>query len=705
MKHVTSPLSAALFIYYLGKANLQPQMRAWWRSVVIRRWPQAERRTPAAAQPRTTASSPATASSAASVAQRGQAAHHQPTPTFSQQPHWQPAPAPNSVPVSWSSLPRSPPVNRHNPPARPLAMPPRSAAASGLHRHLPLAVALPVASYTPTLLLPARHLSKTAVSKVAVDASTSTPLPRPNQPLLMPPDFLVECGALPRSSSASDEYEYRADKMPPPGVPHARKSATPHPSTHFKSIQSRPVTRRQPLSSDARQETLNDTPILQPPDFLVERTVVSGSSSVKPRPADDYEALPGRPAIPPATNMSSPSTPSARTSPVSSTAANSRRHMSAHAAAQDKTQPILLPPDFLVERPSEYGLQKPTAACNEFDRPLPSPAQMTTQPLGGAPQSGTLRRPHAPAVGFRRFASTTAATAPPAASAVYHGTAAAGPDAAFSAASEPPAFSLSPLHSLERLQDYYDPYSAQVVLHHLSDLWLPTEFERLILELHQASGMPWWGTILATTLLLRTVALPFNILYLRNHLRVKKLRDQCAALNDAMDTAPDLYSKQQLAERVKTLFRSQRCHPVFSSDLVVPFAFPIVFLSYFLAVHNLCIGDATLATGGTLWFPDLMSPDPTNLLPIVSGLTWLNVVEYTSSQFYLSHGRLKMLTRLGCVAIIPLTMNLPAGVFCFWITSNLWEIVRILVMQKDGVRRFFNIPLTSELPAVQPVHW
>ena len=36
VKHTTSPLSVALFAYFMGKANTGPQLRAWCRSTVVR---------------------------------------------------------------------------------------------------------------------------------------------------------------------------------------------------------------------------------------------------------------------------------------------------------------------------------------------------------------------------------------------------------------------------------------------------------------------------------------------------------------------------------------------------------------------------------------------------------------------------------------------------------------------------------------------
>jgi hypothetical protein len=55
--------------------------------------------------------------------------------------------------------------------------------------------------------------------------------------------------------------------------------------------------------------------------------------------------------------------------------------------------------------------------------------------------------------------------------------------------------------------------------------------------------------------------------------------------------------------------------------------------------------------------------------------------------------------------MIPLTSSIPSGVFCFWITSNVMEIVRLRIFATDGFRDFFGIPRLSELPPVQLVRW
>ena len=69
-----------------------------------------------------------------------------------------------------------------------------------------------------------------------------------------------------------------------------------------------------------------------------------------------------------------------------------------------------------------------------------------------------------------------------------------------------------------------------------------------------------------------------------------------------------------------------RCHP-YVNMVFFPFVLPPTVLTLFLGVHNMCLSEETMGTEGWLWFPDLLSTDSTYLLPVLSSLSWLWLVE------------------------------------------------------------------------------
>ena len=227
---------------------------------------------------------------------------------------------------------------------------------------------------------------------------------------------------------------------------------------------------------------------------------------------------------------------------------------------------------------------------------------------------------------------------------------------------------------------------------------LPVEqAEHGLRALHEWSGMPWWATLAAGTVALRLVTTPFNVALLRNSLRLKLVKKEAEGVAARLDTEP-----LAAAEELRGLFKRAKCHPL--GNLSVPLLFPPLVLTVFGAVHRLCEHEPTMASGGLLWFPDLMATDPTFVLPALSGLTWLWNVEIAAGAMYASSFKLRAATRAAAVAMIPVASTLPAGIFVFWLTSNAWEITRIMTLRRDDVRTALRIPLTSELPVVPRDH-
>ena len=76
----------------------------------------------------------------------------------------------------------------------------------------------------------------------------------------------------------------------------------------------------------------------------------------------------------------------------------------------------------------------------------------------------------------------------------------------------------------------------------------------------------------------------------------------------------------------------------------------------------------------------------------------LSPMQAGAGHLYVSDGKLRLWTRLSAIAFIPITGGVPCGVLVFWVTSNIWEILRIQVLNQDRVRRALGIPLRSEVP-------
>lgn len=169
--------------------------------------------------------------------------------------------------------------------------------------------------------------------------------------------------------------------------------------------------------------------------------------------------------------------------------------------------------------------------------------------------------------------------------------------------------------------------------------------------MHYQTGLPWWASILLTTILSRTlINLPLNILDLHNRAkqqnlkgemmdiaeRIRKKVDKEAVLSQL--SAPrtiSLYAREFSKEQ-KKLYIRENCHP-FKSVAIVLLQAPI-WISFSVAIRNMCfmlpqIDPATvkdfqeLSTGGFGWIQNLTDTDHFFIFPILFGLSNLVVME------------------------------------------------------------------------------
>jgi YidC/Oxa1 family membrane protein insertase len=199
------------------------------------------------------------------------------------------------------------------------------------------------------------------------------------------------------------------------------------------------------------------------------------------------------------------------------------------------------------------------------------------------------------------------------------------------------------------------------------------------------------------TLGIRVALAPVNVALLRNSLRMKlilpQLNDLGAVLGSSTTSAVE---RLAAARALSALLRGAKASP-FAQTVVFPLVLPPAILTVFGAVHNLAMAEPSMAYEGTLWFPDLIQRDKTQLLPILSALTWLWQVEMGAGVHYTAMPTLRIVTRTVAVAMIPLSATLPAGVFVFWITSNVFAIARGYALKTDAMRRLLHVPLSRQI--------
>ncbi|XP_044753625.1 cytochrome c oxidase assembly protein COX18, mitochondrial [Coccinella septempunctata] len=250
--------------------------------------------------------------------------------------------------------------------------------------------------------------------------------------------------------------------------------------------------------------------------------------------------------------------------------------------------------------------------------------------------------------------------------------------------------------------------------------------QKSLIDIHNYSGLPWWATIICSTVLLRaTITLPLAIYqqiilarlellkYEMNEL-VKELKKEATIATKMYKwderTARNIYN-YSLKSNWKKLIIRDNCHPFKTSILLwvqiplwISVSMSLRNLIYMQPVKNISaeIISNQLSSQGFCWIQNLTEVDSTYILPITFGLINLSLIELaTMSKVTVPSKLQKIMTNIFrgfTVLMIPISASVPSGLVLYWTTSSMFGLVQNLTLLSPKVKRFCQIPPTpSEL--------
>ncbi|XP_052005823.1 cytochrome c oxidase assembly protein COX18, mitochondrial isoform X1 [Xyrauchen texanus] len=240
--------------------------------------------------------------------------------------------------------------------------------------------------------------------------------------------------------------------------------------------------------------------------------------------------------------------------------------------------------------------------------------------------------------------------------------------------------------------------------------------EQLLASTQQMMGLPWWASIVCTTLALRTaITLPLGIYQMMIIAKVEALQKEIAELARQLrfeisvkakekgwsEKTCRFHFKKNLKRIVSELYVRDNCHP-FKASLLIWVQLPMwVCLS--LALRNLSLGmghvplASDLATGGDLWFSDLTLPDSTWIMPVSLGLINLLITEIFALRQLEPSKFQKYVTnfiRGISLVMIPIAATVPSSMALYWLSSSCVGLGHNLLMRSPRFRRVCRIPPT-----------
>src|SRR5829696_3190222 len=203
----------------------------------------------------------------------------------------------------------------------------------------------------------------------------------------------------------------------------------------------------------------------------------------------------------------------------------------------------------------------------------------------------------------------------------------------------------------------------------------------VLLYFHQTLGAPWWLSIVMLTVIVRSLLFPLTVKQVKS---MRAMQDLKPHMDRVRAQFKDNRQRQQ--EEMAKLYQEQGVNPL-GGCLPILVQMPI-FIGIFYVIRQ--FGGTpgrtepkyeSFTQGGILWFQDLAHADPYYILPIISAMTMLASTEITSKNV---DPQQRWLMRLLPVGFTIFLLNFPAGLFMYWITSNLVTLVQNYVIYNYG---------------------
>lgn len=208
---------------------------------------------------------------------------------------------------------------------------------------------------------------------------------------------------------------------------------------------------------------------------------------------------------------------------------------------------------------------------------------------------------------------------------------------------------------------------------------------------HYSLGLEWWLGIVLLTIIVRSLLFPLTIKQVRSMRRMQSLKPELDKIRSRYNG-----NKQKQREEQAKLYQERGINPL-GGCLPLLVQLPI-FIGIFYVIRgfggfeggfgsgSVEASEPSFRQGGLLWFTDLSQNDPTLILPILAAVTMLASMEITNKNM---EPQQRWIMRLLPVGFAFFTYWFPAGMFVYWITSNLvtlgqnYLIYNVIPSKKD----------------------
>lgn len=229
--------------------------------------------------------------------------------------------------------------------------------------------------------------------------------------------------------------------------------------------------------------------------------------------------------------------------------------------------------------------------------------------------------------------------------------------------------------------------------------WGPTGFVERLLEItHVTTGLPWWTTIIASTVLLRVVMFPLYVKASGNMARMSKIKPQTEKLITALREAETQQERALLGKERSKLNKENGVNLSHSLLPMVQIPFAYGFFQALRKMANYPVEG--FLTQGAYWFEDLTQVDPYLGLQVLSAAAFITLIKLggeTGAQT-MNPMMKKVMIFLPLLSIL-ITKDMSSAVVLYFAVNATFSLCQGLLLRSKMFRKFANIP--AIVPPVQ----
>lgn len=217
-------------------------------------------------------------------------------------------------------------------------------------------------------------------------------------------------------------------------------------------------------------------------------------------------------------------------------------------------------------------------------------------------------------------------------------------------------------------------------------------FQYVMEQIHLQGNLPWWATIVITTVLIRVIVFPVVIKAQKNMTALNNVLPEYQRLQVETLKAASKEETLRSKEELDSFIKKNNIHPIYTyAPMFCQGAF---FTTMFFALRGMANCPVeSMKYGGLYWFTDLTVQDPFFLLPIMtSGSLFLNI--YFGADGVDTNAMAKNLRKF--FLFLPLfslvfMINFPTALNLYWLTTNLIAIMQSRLLRLEPIRKYFGI--------------